>query len=373
MHKILLLFAAVVMCAATATAQDVLGEGDLKRLEKADAKVANAKLSAKADTWLNHGKEYSLAFQKSHNTEYATTALCSLARAYELDNDIKAEAEAYLSIIINVLDSRCSELSHDKRYMDTAECYELLHKCWSSPVAEEQAAEYFATFTLAQAGLYYGIASEQSEHKDVLLSKAESLISKALDMGYKDNGEIFINLFSCYYAHKFANETKYLDLAKQTLLRGLEQHPANVSIIECLAELYSVEKVGDIEEVVILVNEALIAEPNSYELWYQSGVLYGALGEYDEAISSLERCVELHPDSFEANYGVACFIIEKANRMLTQLNEQIYDYRIDYKAELADINKVYAEALPYLEHAHNLNPDDKATIEDLGALRERLK
>ena len=45
----------------------------------------------------------------------------------------------------------------------------------------------------------------------------------------------------------------------------------------------------------------------------------------------------------------------------------------EYEAENAKINLIYAEAIPWLERAHEINPTDAATIEYLNSLCFRLR
>ena len=59
--------------------------------------------------------------------------------------------------------------------------------------------------------------------------------------------------------------------------------------------------------------------------------------------------------------------------MVDKLNSvQGMDYEV-YNTENEKINLVYAEAIPWLEKAHELNPTDVGTIEYLNQLTFRLR
>jgi hypothetical protein len=67
------------------------------------------------------------------------------------------------------------------------------------------------------------------------------------------------------------------------------------------------------------------------------------------------------------------FIIEKANDAINTLNSNSGISYEEYEAENAKINHIYAEAIPWLEKAHAINPSDVATIEFLNSLCFRLR
>jgi tetratricopeptide (TPR) repeat protein len=108
-------------------------------------------------------------------------------------------------------------------------------------------------------------------------------------------------------------------------------------------------------------------------LWFGRGRVYNALKNYDECIKSFEKCVELRPAEFDANFYVGYFIIEKANNAVESLNSNTGLSYEDYEKENAKINLIYAEAIPWLEKAHNIKPSDVGTIEYLNSLCFRLR
>lgn len=361
---------AAVMCVAKVGAQEI-GPKQMKALAKADAAIEHPKKSHKGETWLEHGEAYMEAYTKAHNIEHAKSAKSSFEKAANMDSSLEKSVVEHLATLINELMKESDRLNREGKYYEAAECSEMAYRTLSTTSAHQLKSQ--APSILAEAGTLY-LAAVNDENKDELLSKAEAMMTEAIEAGYKDNGGIYIKLFDCYYNHRFTDRERYLELAKQTLLKGVELYPTHHLIIARLMELYHVEKgMGKLTELCAIVNRSVELSPNDAELWRNRGLLYGQIENYDEAIASYAKYTELAPDSFEANYGTACFIITKANKLIEELNKRILNPYIDYKREVAKLNDIYAEALPYMERAHELDPSDKAAADDLNALRERLK
>jgi tetratricopeptide (TPR) repeat protein len=203
----------------------------------------------------------------------------------------------------------------------------------------------------------------------------EELFNAALASGYEDlSGNIYYFLFHCYYGQKEANRDVALQNAKNTLLTGIKKFPKNNTILDGLMQLYTAEEgVGDPAELVSMIEASLQEDPTNYDLWFGRGRVFNALKNYEECIKSFEKCVELRPTDFEPNYFTGYFIIEKANAKLEALNSNSGISYEEYEAENAKINLIYAEAIPWLEKAYEINPNDAGTIEYLNQLCFRLR
>jgi tetratricopeptide (TPR) repeat protein len=108
-------------------------------------------------------------------------------------------------------------------------------------------------------------------------------------------------------------------------------------------------------------------------MWFGRGRVYFALKNFDECLNSFKKCAEIRPDEFDSNYYVGYFIIEKANTELDKLNANTEISYEQYGEENAKINLIYAEAIPWLEKAHGINPTDASTISYLNSLCYRLR
>ena len=163
-------------------------------------------------------------------------------------------------------------------------------------------------------------------------------------------------------------------MAKNALLEGIEKYPRNERIMEGLIQLYTSEEgVGNPADLVGRIDQLLAEKPDNADLWFARGQVFFKLKNFDECIKSFEKCAELRPDAFDANFYMGYFIIEKANDAINTLNSNSGISYDEYEAENAKINLIYAGAIPWLEKAHNINPSDVGTIEFLNSLCFRLR
>jgi len=133
------------------------------------------------------------------------------------------------------------------------------------------------------------------------------------------------------------------------------------------------EGVGDPAELVDMIETSLKEDPTNYDLWFGRGRVYNSLKNYDECIKSFEKCVELRPNEFDANYFTGYFIVEKANAAIEALNSNSNLSYDEYNAENDKINLIYIKAIPWLEKAYEINPSDVGTLEFLNQLCFRLR
>ena len=433
MKKLLFLVAAMLVLALpAANAQKVKTEAELAKLEKADAATLDAKKGVKAATWIAHAKAYADAYIlptkelgrgvpsqvlqmnvgqplsvvegelqgapyyichyeyvdvyvnpttgmidgwnqiKSIKENLAETAIASYAKAYEMDPKQESKIAAGVQTLANALAQQGDALNSMGRMLDAAYAFELAYRAQSVvPSGNANPNNLF------NAGMLLTIdaSTKSGAEAQEAFAKAGAILNEALANGYKDaDGNIYYYLFHCYYGQKEANREEYLAKAKESLLTGIKLFPKNLTILDGLMQFYTAEEgVGDPAELVEMVDASLKEDPTNYDLWFGRGRVFNALKQYDECIKSFEKCVELRPNDFEPNFYVAYFIIEKANSLVNTLNSTPnMSYQL-YEEENAKINLVYAEAVPWLEKAHAINPTDVGTIEFLNSICFRLR
>jgi tetratricopeptide (TPR) repeat protein len=157
--------------------------------------------------------------------------------------------------------------------------------------------------------------------------------------------------------------------AEAYLLDLPNKFPGDNTITLQLIDLYL--KSNKFDEALKYIKVAKEVDPNNFSLYFATGIMYLNQLKYDEAISELTRSVELKPDLFDSQYGLGAAYINKAADMILKAND-IMDVK-EYSAAVDVANAVYAKALPYMEKAHELNPDDIYTMRSLQELYYRLK
>ena len=99
--------------------------------------------------------------------------------------------------------------------------------------------------------------------------------------------------------------------------------------------------------------------------------MYLNQNNFDEAIAELTRSIELKNDLYDTQYGLGAAYINKAADMFLKAND-IMDVN-EYTQAVEAANSVYAKALPYMEKALELKPDDVYALRSLQELYYRLR
>ena len=418
-------FAVLLLAVPALQAQKVNKSALVSKIEKSDAEIADAKKAAKAATWMNRGKVFfeaaieptknlfgnmesamvtlAVGAPESQGTEtfgnatyeawvypYFTAyfqdgkliawketdkvvdngiaqAFEAYSKAYELDSKTAPKVKAGLEQLINYC-KQLGDVSYTIRDFTGAgkafaQAYDMeLHPAYNNP----------EPMLLYNAGVSMTI--DGADHPESFKA-GEGYLTRALDAGYNDSeGRIYYYLFHCYYGQREENPDLVMK-AKDTLLKGVEKYPKNDLILQGLMQLYTSEKnVGDPADLVALIDNAIASDPTNTDLWFGRGRIFYALKNFDESIASFRKVTELQPDLFEGHYYLGLFFIFKGDDANEQFNQKLSSYSTaDYEAALKEVNAIYMEALPVLEKALELKPNDKDTVFNLKQLCFRLR
>jgi tetratricopeptide (TPR) repeat protein len=156
----------------------------------------------------------------------------------------------------------------------------------------------------------------------------------------------------------------------ESVLKGLpDKFPGDKTITLQLIDLYI--KSNKPDEAQKYIKVAKEADPTNSTLFFAAGIMYLNQSKYDEAIEELTKSIELNPEVYDAQYGLGAAYINKASDMFVKANE-IMDVK-KYSAAIDEANVVYAKALPYMEKANEINPEDIYALRSLQELYYRLK
>ena len=209
-------------------------------------------------------------------------------------------------------------------------------------------------------GMYYnaGLAAVNSAKYD----DAVKYFQKCADMKYMGVSPYF-QMSETYLALG--------DTAKaEGILTGLQgKFPDDKGVTLQLIDLYIKSNKNDEAQKYIKV--AKEDDPTNYSLYYAAGIIYLNEDNYDAAIPELTKSIELKGDLYDTQYGLGAAYINKAAEMFKKAND-IMDVK-QYTAAIDEANAVYAKALPYIEKAHELKPDDQYAMQNLMELYYRLK
>ncbi len=436
MKKLAMIFTVALMfCSSIVMAQRVDLESINAKLAKSDAEVEHPKKGLKASAWMNRGDLYFSTIsdpmkalfvgidgsmldaacgakgkpgqKKIGQTQYKTmtygffvaylqnnkvvawtssrlvkkdaldVALKSYAKAIELDPNMKSKVKASLdkmSEFYQQLGSFAIKLNDIGQGVST---YTNLCKVQEDPAygGVDPVVQFTAGYMLTLQG----------EKVPWSYVRGETILKKALAGGYSkleddnksvldaDRGNIYYYLYYCAYAQREKTPAK-INVAKKYLQEGINKYPKNTRIFDSLLHLYTNEAgMGDPTELLETIEKTIKINPKSANAWFARGRIYYALEDYDECIASFKEVVKIEPKTYDGNYYLGLFYMLKADAMLSNMKGVTYSDQSKYDADVAELNKIYAMAVPYFEVAHVAKPKDQTTLEYLKQLCFRLR
>jgi tetratricopeptide (TPR) repeat protein len=333
-------------------------------LDKAKENIDQALVDEKSKDWFNtyfaKGQLCQASF-KSDNPKYNTLYADPLAEAYAsyqkaLELDPKGTVKkkmltgtVYNSLAVNFY-NQGSKRFEAKDYAGALQSFQSQIKITESDM-------YVG---VVDTGMYYnaGLAAVNSAK----YNDAVKYFEKCAEMKYMGITPYF-NMSEAYLSLG--------DTAKaESVLTGLDsKFPNNKNVTLQLIDLYI--KSGKNDEALKYIKVAKEADPNNSTLFLAAGIIFLNENKYDEAIPELTKSVEIKGDLYDSQYGLGAAYINKAAEMFKAANEIMDVKKYSDAVDLA--NTVYAKALPYMEKAHELKPDDVYAMRSLQELYYRLK
>lgn len=421
MKRLFLIVAAfAVLSVPTAMAQKINEAAFRAKMEKSDAEIKDAKKAAKAATWLNRAKAYGDAITEPTKTlftgldgtmlrmtmgepeeventknaavwvypwvkvyvkankvvaweqtkEIAPNAYDAVReayiKAYELDEKSAAKIKVALDALINYYSQTGAASIDAPNYNIAIDSYIKAAQLQEHPVYSKVDPQYY--FFAGELAAFLGAEDIKN------FALGEKYLNKAKELGYMDeNGNFYYFLFHCYYGQKDIDKANLIK-AKETLLEGIGKFPKNERVLDGLMQLYTSEEgVGDPNDIVSLIDKALAESPDNPDLWFGRGRVFFKLKNYDECIASFEKINELKPNDYSANFYLGYFHIAKGDSLNKAFNSKEFSSSEEYNAEMKKVSAAYMKAVPYLEKALELQPDNADCAQYLKELCFRLR
>jgi tetratricopeptide (TPR) repeat protein len=368
MKKFLLLIAAVsisvVAMSQKAKVTSALGYIDQGNLDKAKEAIDQALLNDGTMNWPNtfyaKGKLCQATF-KSDNPKYKafyTDPLGESYAAYEKAMELDPKGGIKKKIITNMIYSDLSmDFFNQGSKQFEAKDFEGALKSFENQIKISESDNYIGAI---DTGMYYnaGLAAINSNNNNAAIKYFE----KCAEMKYLG----ITPYFQIYEGYLGLGDT----VKAESVLKGLsDKFPGDKTITLQLIDLYI--KSNKHDEALKYIKVAKEADPNNSTLFFAAGIIYLNQSKYDEAIVELTKAIELNPNVYDAQYGLGAAYINKASDMFVKANE-IMDVK-KYSDAIDEANIVYAKALPYMEKALELSPDDVYAMRSLQELYYRLK
>ena len=183
-------------------------------------------------------------------------------------------------------------------------------------------------------------------------ARAEALLNHCLEGGYHSEGNVYANLADCALAKADTIA------AKSVLATGLTAYPNNAVILTNLINLY-LSTNEDPEKIVELLDEAKKMLPDNASLYFVEGNIYTKVKSYDKAVAAYKKGLEVDPKYDMCYYGIANVSVEKAKDLEAEREAlDIRNYK-KYDELTAQLNEVYAQAIPPFEQCYEASSDDQ--------------
>jgi len=342
-------------------AYDAVKQGDLTLAQQEiDAAATNEATMNLAKTWYLKGFIYKELYQQPDgNPTYRDTALEALQKCTQYNND-------------NPLIKSCTELAGYLYVTYFNQGIDLFNT--------EQYTEAIAHFSKFMAGqpyeavgkpyldaLYYsGLANEYTGNN----AEAIRLYERALSYRYEEPN-LYSQLAYLYeHANDLANSVRVID-------EGMERFAQDQNMqITAINVLVGFNKYLAVEPIL----EAYLAQyPNDTEVLLVAGTVYQKISDMHPGKKNYayQKCKDIYtkvlaadPNNFNANYNMGIVIFNKA---VDIINRQDYDTNLmDLESIMETCSSLFAEALPYVEKANNLQPNNENLLKALAGIYHNL-
>lgn len=162
-----------------------------------------------------------------------------------------------------------------------------------------------------------------------------------------------------------------VEKAKQAMSNARKAFPDDTSLIVEEANLYY--KTGDMDTYKKLISEAIAKNPNDAGLLFNLGVVTTASDKV-EAAKYYTKAISLKPDFFDAYINMGLLQIDGEKKIVDEMNKLGSSAKDNQRYEVLKKQKdaMYSRALPYLEKAHQIKPDDQYVISVLAGMYQAL-
>lgn len=192
-----------------------------------------------------------------------------------------------------------------------------------------------------------GIAAWQVERLDDALNA----FLKAIDLGYDKKNAYDYAMSVAQVSGK--NDTLFMVAQKAMPLFGKE----DTQYIRQITNYYLTKK--DYDNAFKSINQAIEQDPGNSQYYVVKGIISEYTGDLDSAMQSYEKAYNLNNEDAEAAYNYGRSLCEKAFKLgdTAPTSQAEYDVYLNEK-----IKPLFNQAIPLLESAYQLNPDNRDVL-----------
>ena len=351
--------------------------GDLEKAREAiDLAITNPKTINDPKAWYYRGEIYFRMYASPKFNDYDSVALDrsfeSFKKALELDSKNKYKDEIVLGIdaVRQMYFNKANELFDAEKFDEAytaiskyLEGNELIRKIMGEDTVP------IDTLSRFRKAYYAQLAGD----KETAMKEYQELV----DMGFNQSPFLY-DLYAT-----LLKESGNTEKALEVLRAGQKAFPKNVELI--IDELNIFLSEGKAEQAIDRFKEAIQLDPKNPDLHFALGTIYDNL--YDRikdsipekaedyklnAITYYENALENDPNYFKAVYNIGVIYFNEGVEVSKEMNNLPINEQKKYEELKAKRNEDFSKALPYLEKAHQLDPEDLPTMKALKEIYFRL-
>ncbi len=194
--------------------------------------------------------------------------------------------------------------------------------------------------------------------------KALDIYGQLIEMEYNDPA-IYGSMANAYKG--LGDTTKAFEVIADARVR----YPEDFSILIAQTNLFL--STGDNEGALANLKQAAEQDPTNHTIFFALGTNHEALGNLEEAEQAYIKAIEIKDDYFDALFNLGAIYFNDAVNVLTEANNLPLNETDKYDKLKAQADEAFGKALPYLEKAHEVMPEDQNTMISLKEIYTRLK
>ena len=144
--------------------------------------------------------------------------------------------------------------------------------------------------------------------------------------------------------------------AMEYVKKGREAYPDNNNLIVDELEFYL--QTGKSQEAINNLNTAIGNDPENPILHFAAGTVYEDLKETEKAVAAYQKALELDPKYFDAAYNLGAFYFNIGAEKVNEANKLNINATKEYEKLTKESEEAFNAAIPYVEKANEINPDD---------------
>lgn len=335
--------------------------------------------------YLAKGKAYGLkaTAEPSNFMEDINTSIDALNQVLEMDSDNEEAKQGISQMRRGMIEVAIK--NQEQENFDTAE--QLLHKAYEMNTADTTMLYYAASAAVngqmydkalkhyeklldmnfdGSSVQYVAINKESGEEEAFQNKDMRDIALKSGDYTNPDQkktpsltGEIAKNI-TLIYIQKDESEK-----ALKAIEKAKEENPEDIDLMQAEADLYY--RLGKTDKYNEVMKEVVKLDPKNSSLYYNLGVGSEQLGDLEGARKYYKKAIELNPEMTDAYVNMASITLAKEKEIVEEMNK-LGNSPADNK-KYQELNKekkkYYIQALPYLEKATKLDPNNMGALQTM--------